>query len=111
MGAYYKYGGPLIVVDFGTATSLSVVSENGDFEGGAICPGVKISMNALVDNAVRLSSVELRKPPSPIGTSPVQCIQSGFLYGHAGQVAKLSHKFQASMEGSPKIIATDSMDP
>lgn len=109
VGAYYKYGGPLIVVDFGTATSMSVVSASGDFEGGAICPGVKISMNALVENTVRLSTVELRKPPSPIGKSTVQCIQSGLLYGHAGQVDNIIEKFSEALGAEPKMIATGGM--
>lgn len=109
VGAYYQYGGPVIVVDFGTATSFGVISENGDFEGGAICPGVKISLNALVENTVRLFSVELLKPPNPIGRSTVQSIQSGLLYGHVGQVDHIIEKFCENLSGEPQMIATGGM--
>ncbi|MCC5954348.1 MAG: type III pantothenate kinase [Acidimicrobiia bacterium] len=86
VGAYHLYGGPTIVVDFGTATTCDAVSTDGEYLGGAIAPGVEISMDALVGRAAALRAVELREPRSVLGRSTVESIQAGALYGYAAQV-------------------------
>jgi type III pantothenate kinase len=86
VAAHAIYGGPVIVVDFGTATSFVVVNAAGEFVGGAIAPGVTTSAEALVARAARLPTVEIAAPPSPIGRSTVTALQSGIVYGFAGQV-------------------------
>lgn len=106
IAAYTLYGGPCIIVDFGTATTFGVVSENGDFLGGAICPGLRISSDALTNSAAKLPRVELVKPDSVIATSTVTGMQSGILYGYVGQVDYIVRKLKNEMQGTPKVIAT-----
>lgn len=86
VAAYEKYGGPLIIVDFGTATTFCVVSESGEYLGGAIAPGIGISMEALFQRTAKLPRVELEKPKSVIGKNTINSIQSGVVYGFIGQV-------------------------
>jgi type III pantothenate kinase len=86
VAAYHLYGGPAIVVDFGTATSFDAVSGAGEFVGGAIAPGVATSADALVEKAARLPEVETITPPAAIGRSTVTALQSGIVFGAAGQV-------------------------
>ncbi len=106
LAAYTLYGGPCIVVDFGTATTYGAVSENGDFLGGAICPGLKISAEALTSNAAKLPRVELVKPEKAIAKNTIAGMQSGIIYGYVGQVDFIVRRFKAEMGGSPKVIAT-----
>jgi len=106
IAAYHLYGGPIIIVDFGTATTFGAVSESGDFLGGAICPGLKISAEALTINAAKLPRVELLKPDTAIEKSTVTGMQAGIFYGYVGQVDYIIRKFKAEMGGSPKVIAT-----
>ena len=86
IAAHHLYGGPSIVVDFGTSTNLDVVSAKGEFLGGALAPGIEISLDALAARAAQLRKVELVRPRSPIGKNTVEALQSGALYGFAGQV-------------------------
>lgn len=108
--AYALYGGPVIVIDFGTATTFNVITKNGDYLGGAICPGVKISMSALVENTAKLPKVELTKPKSIIGKSTIQCIQSGLVYGYVGQVDYIISRIMKELCADDiKVIATGGM--
>lgn len=107
VGAYDKYSGPCIVVDFGTATTFSCVDKNGDFVGGAICPGVKISTDALIAHAARLPKIELTKPSCVIGKSPVAAMQSGIIFGYAGMVDHLITRMREELgSDNARVIAT-----
>ena len=86
VGAFDLYGGPTIVVDFGTATTLEAISAKGEYLGGAILPGIEISLEALFGRAAALRKVELVEPRSVIGKNTIESIQSGALYGFAAQV-------------------------
>src|SRR5450432_3179312 len=97
VGAYDLYGGPTIVVDFGTANTIEAVSEKGEYLGGAIFPGIEISMDALFERAAALRRVELVPPKNVIGKSTVESIQSGAVYGFSGQVDALVDRFQAEL--------------
>ncbi|MCL2474237.1 MAG: type III pantothenate kinase [Alphaproteobacteria bacterium] len=97
VGAYHKYKCPLIVVDYGTATTFDLIDENGDYLGGAIAPGINISMNALFANAARLFPVEFKAPPSAIGKNMVNSMQSGAVFGFIGQTEALIKKISEEM--------------
>src|SRR5205823_4881880 len=84
MAAYARYGGPCIVVDLGTATTFDVVSGDGTYLGGAICPGAHLAADALFARAARLPRVELKPPASVIGASTASSIQSGLFFGYVG---------------------------
>src|SRR5262249_35388369 len=86
LAAYTLFGGPSIVVDFGTSTNFDVVSARGEFLGGVLAPGIEISVDALAARAAQLRKVELIKPPRIVGKNTVECLQSGVVYGFAGQV-------------------------
>ena len=105
IGAYDIYGGPAVVVDFGTATTLDAVSAKGEYLGGAILPGIEISMDALFSRADRLSRVELIEPRSVIGKSTVEALQSGAIYGFAGQVDGICRRMQDEL-GECTVVAT-----
>lgn len=105
VGAYDLYGGPTIVVDFGTATTLEAISEAGEYLGGAILPGVEISLEALFGRAAALRKVELVEPRSVIGKNTVESIQSGALYGFAAQVDGLARRMMAEL-GEATVVAT-----
>lgn len=106
VAAYALYGGPCIIVDFGTATTFGLVSKEGDFLGGAICPGLKIAASALTVNAAKLPRVELIKPDTVIGKSTIAGMQAGIIYGYVGQVDYIIRRFKKEIGGSPKVIAT-----
>jgi len=105
VGAYDLYGGPSIVVDFGTANTIEAVSEKGEYLGGAIFPGIEVGMDALFGRAAGLRRVELSPPRHVIGKSTVESIQSGFVYGYSGQVDALVDRFQAEL-GDCTVVAT-----
>jgi type III pantothenate kinase len=105
VGAVELYGGPAIVVDMGTATTFDAISAAGEYLGGAIVPGVAISLEALFQHAALLRRVELVKPRDVIGRSTVESIQSGVLYGYAAQVDGLCRRFMESM-GPATVVAT-----
>ena len=106
LAAHHLYGGPCIVVDFGTSTNFDVVSERGEFLGGALAPGIEISLDALAARAAQLRKVELAEPRSPIGKSTVEALQSGMVYGVAGQVDGLVRRIAAELTAAPVVIAT-----
>ncbi len=106
LAGYEIYGGPLIIVDFGTATTFCAISARGEYLGGAIAPGIGISMDSLFARAAKLPRVELVKPVSVIGKNTVQSMQSGILYGFVGQVEALVKRMSEEMKGTPRIIAT-----
>ncbi len=97
VGAYDLYGGPCVVVDMGTATTVEAISANGEYMGGAITPGVGVSLDALYQSAAALRRVELVEPRSVIGRSTVESIESGTLYGFAGLVDSLARRFMEEL--------------
>ena len=99
-------GGPAIVVDFGTSTNFDVVSARGEFIGGALAPGIEISVDALAARAARLFKVELKRPRSVIGKTTNEALQSGLLYGFAGQVDGMVKRISAELGETPVVIAT-----
>jgi type III pantothenate kinase len=103
LGAHHLFGGPSIVVDFGTSTNLDVVSAKGEFLGGALAPGIEISLDALAARAAQLRKVELVAPRSVIGKNTVEALQSGALYGFAGQVDGLVRRIIAELESLSAI--------
>src|SRR5664279_5405501 len=86
VAAFEKFGGPCVVVDFGTATTFDCVTAKGEYQGGVICPGIKISAEALFSRTARLPRVDIRKPARIIGTNTVASLQSGLYYGYLGLV-------------------------
>jgi type III pantothenate kinase len=106
VAARAKYGAPVIVVDFGTATKLEAIGEGGDYLGGSIAPGVGISRDALFQAAPHLYRVPLVAPPRAIGTSTVEAIQSGILFGFAGQVDALVNRIRHEIGAPAPVIAT-----
>jgi type III pantothenate kinase len=105
VAAYDLYGGPSIVVDFGTATTLDAISAKGEYLGGAIFPGIEVSMDALFGRAAGLRKVELIPPRNVIGKSTVESIQSGAVHGFTGQVDHLVRCFVEEM-GDSTVVAT-----
>jgi type III pantothenate kinase len=105
VGAFDLYGGPTIVADFGTATTCDAVSAKGEYLGGAITPGIEISMDALVGRAAALRAVELREPRSVLGKTTVESIQSGAVYGFAAQVDGLCDRIEREL-GECSVVST-----
>jgi type III pantothenate kinase len=106
VAAFAKYGGPIIVVDFGTATTFDVVTANGEYVGGVIAPGLGISADALFARAARLSRVDIKKPPKVIGTNTINQMQSGLFYGYIGLVDGILERLFEDFAARPKIVAT-----
>ena len=106
VGAYEKYGGPCIVVDFGTATNFDVISRKGEFLGGAIAPGLNISAEAIFARAARLPRIEIRKPAKVIGTNTVDNLQIGLFYGHIGMVDGILERMIGELGEDTKCVAT-----
>ena len=94
------------MVDFGTATTLDAISEHGEYLGGAIAPGIQISLEALIAKAAKLTGVSLVAPTKAIGGTTVESVQSGMVFGFAGQVDALVDRFQAEMGEGAKVVAT-----
>jgi type III pantothenate kinase len=106
VAGYEQYGGPLIIVDFGTATTFCAISEKGEYLGGAIAPGIGISTEALFARAAKLPRVELVKPPTVIGKNTINSMQSGIVYGFVGQVNEIVRRIKREMAGDPMVVAT-----
>jgi type III pantothenate kinase len=106
VAAFEAYGGPVIVVDFGTATTFDVVTRKGEYSGGVICPGVGISADALFQRAARLPRVELRNPGKVIGRSTVTSIQSGLYFGYAVMVEGMIARIRGELSEKPHVVAT-----
>ncbi len=111
LAAVRKYGGDLIIVDFGTATTLDCVSAAGEYLGGAICPGVEISRNALFAHASKLSNIVLSRPPKVIGTNTADFLRSGMLWGYGGQVDALVCRMSKEWGKQPRVVATGGLAP
>lgn len=110
-GAYDLYGGNLIVVDFGTATTFDVVAEDGAYVGGVISPGVNLSLEALHMAAAALPHIDVTKPQKVIGTNTVDCMQSGVFWGYVGLVNGVCDRIRAEYETPMKIIGTGGLAP
>ena len=110
VAAFEKFGGgggrPLIVVDFGTATTLDAISAKGEYLGGAICPGVQISADALFQRAARLPRIDVRKPARIIGRTTVGAMESGLFYGYVGMVEGLVRRMSDELGGDVICVAT-----
>jgi type III pantothenate kinase len=112
LAAHRLCGTACVVVDFGTSTNIDVVSARGEFLGGALAPGIEISMEALAVRAAALSTVELVPPRSVIGKNTVECLQSGLLYGFAGQVDGLVRRILAELGSGPvTVLGTGGLAP
>jgi type III pantothenate kinase len=111
LAAHTLYGGPAVVVDFGTSTNFDVVSAKGEFIGGALAPGIEISVDALAARAAQLLKVELLKPRSVIGKNTVEALQSGILYGFAGQIDRIAERIVDELGGTATVIATGGLAP
>lgn len=117
VASHCLYGGPCIFIDFGTATTFGVITERAEFIGGAICPGLKLSTEALVMGAAKLPRVEIKKPETVIGRNTVANMQSGIFYGYVGQVNHIVAKMKEELAlpqvrvvatgGLSRLIATD----
>lgn len=106
VAALKLYGGPVIIVDFGTATTFCAVTEKGDYLGGIICAGIKISMDALFAKAAKLPRVDIAVPENVIGKNTVESMQAGAVFGFAGQVDYIVKKMKKELGGNAKVIAT-----
>lgn len=104
--SFVTYGAPLIVVDFGTATTFDAVSADGAYLGGLIYPGVKTSLDALISNTAKLPRVELVMPKQVIGKSSIESMQSGILHGYVGAVKHIISEMEKEMGCSPTVVAT-----
>lgn len=115
LAAHTLYGGPAIVVDFGTSTNLDVVSPKGEFLGGSLAPGIEISVDALASRAAQLRKVELIRPKSVIGKNTVEALQSGTIFGFAGQVDglvdRITEELARDYSDAPTVIATGGLAP
>lgn len=110
VAAYQKYPGSLIVIDFGTATTFDVISDSGEYLGGAISPGIGIAAEALYSKASKLPRVEFQPPPRVIGTNTADSMKSGILFGYAELIDGMVGRIQREMlPASPKVIATGGM--
>jgi type III pantothenate kinase len=106
VAAFAAYGGPVIVVDFGTATTFDVVTKKGEYMGGVICPGIGISADALFQRAARLPRVDVRHPGKVIGRSTVGSIQSGLYFGYASMVEGIIARIRAELGEPARTVAT-----
>src|SRR5437773_5091906 len=106
VAAFERYGGPSIIVDFGTATTFDVVTANAEYVGGVIAPGINISAEALFARASRLPRVDIRRPPTVIGTNTVVNMQSGLYFGYLGLVDGILTRIKQEVPGVKRVIAT-----
>lgn len=106
VAAFTRYGGPSVVVDFGTATTFDAIGKNGEYLGGVICPGVTVSSDALFQRAARLPRVDFKRTDTVIGTTTVSSIQAGFYWGYVGLVEGILHRMIEELGGSARVIAT-----
>ncbi|MFB3917783.1 MAG: type III pantothenate kinase [Terriglobales bacterium] len=106
VAAFEKYGGPCIVVDFGTATTFDAVSRKGEYLGGSIAPGVGISADALFEHTARLPRVDIRKPARVVGTNTIGSLQSGLFYGYLGLVDGILERMISELGRDAKVVAT-----
>ncbi|MCD6552553.1 MAG: type III pantothenate kinase [Anaerolineae bacterium] len=106
VAAYQLYGGPACIVDFGTATTFDAISTEGDYLGGAIAPGIRISAEALFTRTAKLPRIDLVRPPRAIGSNTVQSMQSGILFGYVGLVEGMVARFRAELGADMRVVGT-----
>lgn len=106
VAALDRFGGPVVVVDFGTATTLDCVNGRGEYVGGAIAPGLRVSEEALFERTAQLPRVEVAKPPSAIGRNTRHAMQSGLFYGYVGLVDALARRCRSELDGEATVVAT-----
>ncbi|MFY9904355.1 MAG: type III pantothenate kinase [Terriglobales bacterium] len=106
VAAFEKYGGPCVIVDFGTATTFDCISKKGEYMGGVICPGIGVSADALFQRTARLPRVEIRKPARVIGSNTVGSLQSGLYYGYLGLVDGILERLVDELGAETRVIAT-----
>ena len=106
IAGYEQYGGPLIIVDFGTATTFCVISDKGEYLGGAITAGIGIATEALFQRAAKLPRIELVKPKRVIGRNTVTSMQSGLIYGYIGQVDGIVRRIKEELNSDAFVVAT-----
>lgn len=106
VAAFEKFGGPCIVVDFGTATTFDAVSPKGEYLGGVITPGIGISADALFERTARLPRVDIRKPPRVLATNTVNSLQAGLYYGYIGLIDGILERLMAELGSDVKVVAT-----
>jgi len=111
LAAFHRYGGPVIVIDFGTATTYDVVSDKGEFLGGVIAPGLQISNAALSSSTARLPQVELHAPKNVIGKNTVESIQSALIYGTASESDGIVERIRAELGAEATVVATGGLAP
>ena len=111
VAAHDRYGGPCIVADYGTATTFDVVSEDGDYLGGVIAPGIEVSLEALTSRAAKLSMVELAAPAHVIGKSTTEALQAGAVYGFAGSTVGIVSAIRDELGVPAPVIATGGLAP
>jgi type III pantothenate kinase len=106
VAAFATYGGPCIVADYGTATTFDVISREGDYVGGVIAPGIEVSLDALTTRAAKLIKVELVEPEHAIGKSTTEALQSGAVYGFAGEIEGIVHAIWSELGERVQVVAT-----
>ena len=111
LAAYEQFGGPLIVVDFGTATTFDLIGEDGNYQGGVIAPGVNLSLEALHRAAAKLPRVAIERPERVVGQATVPAMQSGIFWGYISMIEGLVERISNEMEITPKVIATGGLSP
>lgn len=111
VAAYHRYGGPLCIVDFGTATTFEAITAAGEYLGGAIAPGIGIAADALSERAAKLPKVDLVRPPSVIGRNTIHSMQSGLLFGYVGLVEGMVARFKAELGPITRVIGTGGLAP
>lgn len=111
VAAHKRYGGPMVIIDFGTATTFDVIDDNGDYHGGVIAPGVNLSVEALSMAAAKLPRVAVEKPEKVIGNSTISAIQSGIFYGYLSMIEGMVERITNEYGGPMKILATGGLAP
>lgn len=111
VAAFHRYGGPLCIVDFGTATTFEAITARGEYLGGAIAPGIGIAADALAQRAAKLPKVDIERPPSVIGRNTVHSMQSGLLFGYVGLVEGMVARIKAELGPETQVIGTGGLAP
>jgi type III pantothenate kinase len=111
VAAQERYGGPLIIVDFGTATTFNLIDRDGNYAGGVIAPGINLSLKALYMAAAKLPRVDVRRPQRVIATNTVQAMQSGIFWGYVGMIEGIVARMRAEVEAELPVVATGGLAP
>lgn len=111
VAAFRRYGGPLCIVDFGTATTFEAVTAAGEYLGGAIVPGINVSADALYQRAAKLPKVDIARPPSAIGRNTIHAMQSGLLFGYVSLVEGMVARFKGELGPETKVVGTGGLAP